>query len=139
MTTLDQLAADAIARHSHYYTDAAGWLLRADTQRYSYVVDADREEYGVSDPRVEVRAYPVVRWTPCGATIRDIWGRGGTDTRFCDLRDGRKQYASRDIHEALCQLVERRRRQLWVLARKTARAEEDIQCARVLINSACNP
>lgn len=114
---------EAIRRHSHHYTDAAGWLFRADTVRYSYTVDADREHYGTTAPRIELRAYPVVRWTPKGATLRDIWGGGGT--RWTTLGAYCKQYASRTARDAVAQLLERRRRQLWVLSRKIDHAEED--------------
>lgn len=134
MTSLVDLAVAAIERHSHYYTDAVGWLLRAQLRRYSYTIDADREEYGTTAPQLELYAFPVVRWTPCGATIRDIWSRGGTSTRFCDLRDGRKQYASRTAQEAVRQLVGRRRRMIWVLSKKVERAQEDISTAERTLN-----
>ena len=41
--TIELAEAAAIARHSHYYTDVAGWVFRADVVSYAYIIDADRE------------------------------------------------------------------------------------------------
>lgn len=127
---------EAIERHSHYYTETTDWLFRAEANRYSYTVDADREEYGITAPSIELFAFPVLRRTPCGATIRDIWGdirAGCSDSRFVNLSGQTKQYASNTAEEAVRELAERRRRQLWVLRKKIARAEEDLTCADALL------
>lgn len=137
--TADLEAAEqaAIAKHSHYYTEAVGWVFRAEAVRYAAIqpyadpVTGDGEWYTTA-PRVELFAFPVVRWTPCGATIKNIWGR--RYSTFVDLRPGRKQYASRTAREAVEQLVERRRRQLYILNRQIARAKEEKRVAERLLN-----
>jgi len=52
------------------------------------------------------------------------------------LRAGAKQWASRSVREAIEQLQERRRRQIWVLERKLSRARDDHYLAeRTLLQS----
>lgn len=126
--------AIAVKRHSHYYTDVEGWLFRVDTVRYAYCLDPDGDVWGSTDPTLEVQAYPVLRWTPCGATVKDIWG--GKGDKWVDLRPNAKQWASRSVREAIEQLQERRRRQIWVLERKLSRARDDhYLTARALLQS----
>lgn len=120
----------AIARHSHYYTDVAGWLIRADVVRYSHTV-ADSDEYGLTDGQIELWAFPVERWTQHGATMKDIWS--GSRLRWVDLRPGAKQWASRTALEAIAQLAERRRRLIYVLERKLDRARDDRQIVHSLL------
>lgn len=129
--TIEDAEEAAIARHSYYYTDVAGWLIRADVVRYSYTVDADREHYGVTDGQIELWAFPVERWTPCGATMKDIWS--GSGLRWVDLRPGAKQWASRTAIEAVAQLDERRRRLIYILERKLDRARDDRQIVHSLL------
>lgn len=134
---LDAAEQAAIAKHSHYYTDAVGWVIRAEAVRYAAIqpyadpISGDGEWY-TTHPRIELFAFPVVRWTPCGATIKNIWGR--RYSTFVDLRPGHKQYASRTAREAVEQLVERRRRQMHVLDRQRARAADEKHVAEVLLN-----
>ncbi len=132
----DKVQAEAIARESRY-GDPVGWLFRVEAVSYSYVVDADREEYGSTTPALEVQAYAVTRWTPCGATLRDIWS--GAKPKWVDLRPGAKQWASRSVREAVEQLAERRRRQLYVLARQTRRAEYERDLAERMLQLAIAP
>lgn len=129
--TLEDAGEAAIARHSHSYKDAAGWLLRADVVRYSYTVDADREEYGLTSGQIELWACPVLRWTQHGATLKDIWT--GARQRWVDLRPGAKQWASRTAVDAVAELAERRRRQQYVLSRKLDRTREDLQIIHRLL------
>lgn len=129
--TIEGAEAAAIARHSHYYTDVAGWLIRADVVRYSHTVDADREEYGITSGQIELWAFPVERWTQHGATMKDIWS--GSRRRWVDLRPGAKQWASRTALEAVAQLDERRRRLIYVLERKLDRARDDRQIVQSLL------
>lgn len=126
--TIEEAQAAAVAKHSHYYTDPVGWVFRAEVVRYSYTIDADREWYGTTDGAVEIFAFPVRRFTPNGATIQNLWS--GAREKWTDLRPGAKQWASRTAREALEQLAERRRRQLWVLNRKVQRAEYDMKLAK---------
>lgn len=131
--TIEGAEEAAIARHSHYYRDVPGWLIRADVVRYSYTVDADREEYGLTSGQIELWACPVLRWTQHGATMKDIWT--GSRQRWVDLRPGAKQWASRTAIEAVAQLDERRRRQIYVLQRKLDRAQEDLQIIQSLLDT----
>lgn len=48
-------------------------LYRYKAQRYSVVIDADREQYGVSDPQLCLETYLVEKETPCGYWI-NCWG-----------------------------------------------------------------
>lgn len=127
-TSLEEAGAATITKHSHYYyADAPGWLLRAEAVSYSYAVDADREEYGSTAPAIELWAFPVDRFTPLGATLQNIWS--GARKRWVDLRPG-KQWASRTAEEAVQQLADRRKRQLYILARQTRRAEFEVELAQ---------
>lgn len=127
--TVDEAEKAAIAKHAHYYTDPAGWLIRCDAVRYAGCsLDANGgENYYTADPALEFFAFPVKRWTPHGATIMEIWS--GAKERWVDLRDDAKQWASRSGKEAVKQLAERRRRQIYILNRKMRRAELDLALA----------
>jgi hypothetical protein len=129
--TLEDAGEAAIARHSHYYTDVAGWLLRADVVRYSYTVDADLDLYGVTSGQIELWAFPVLRWTQHGATLKDIWS--GARQRWVDLRPNAKQWASRTAVDAVAELAERRRRQQYVLSTKLDRTQKDLQLIQSLL------
>lgn len=121
-------------RHSHYY-EPVGWLYRVEANRYSGCsLDVnDCENYYVTSPRLEAFAFPVERWTPCGATLKGIWS--GARLRWVDLRPGAKQWASRTVEEAIRQLGERRRRQLWVLGKQVRRAEEEKHLAELFLQN----
>jgi len=117
----------AIAKHSHYYLDPPGWLIRVEACRYAYVVNAEYDEWSTTDARLELFAFPVKRFTPHGATLNNIW-HGGKE-RWIDLRPGAKQWASRTAAEAIEQFAERRRRQLWILERQMKRARDELRLA----------
>ncbi len=117
----------AIAKHSHFHVDQPGWLIRVEACRYAYVVNAEYDEGGTTDPRLELFAFPVKRFTEHGATMKDIWN--GARERWVDLRPGAKQWASRTVGEAIEQFAERRRRQLWILRKQIERAERELMLA----------
>lgn len=98
-------------------------LWRVEAVRYSYTVDADREEYGTTDPRLELFGLTVLRYTPHGATLHEM---SGCRRRWVDLRPGAKQYASRTVAEAVEQFASRRRAQIYILRRQLARAEREL-------------
>lgn len=105
-------------------------LFRVEAVQYSYVADAEREEYRATDPKLEVFAFDVVKWTEHGATL-DTWS--GARRRWVDLRPGAKQWASRTVDEALAKLAARRKRQLYILGKQVARAQREIDlCERAL-------
>ena len=128
------LEAETAARkcHSHYY-NPVGWLYRVVANRYSGCsLDVNGcENYYTSSPQLEAFAFPVERWTPHGATLKDIWS--GARKRWVDLRPGAKQWASRTVEEAIGQLAQRRRRQLWVLGKQIRRAEEEKHLAELYL------
>lgn len=99
------------------------YLFRVEAVSYSYTVDADREEYGSTEPRLEVFALEVLRWTEQGATLRYEWA--GSRNRWVNLQPGAKQYASRTVAEAVEQFASRRRAQIYILQRQLRRAERE--------------
>lgn len=46
------------------------YFYRIEARSYSYVVDAEREEYGVTPPRLELDRFKVVKETPRGHWVR---------------------------------------------------------------------
>lgn len=129
--------ADARDKHARYYTDAVGWLYRCVANSY-----ATADEWGdwrSTGPRLELFAFPVVRWTPKGAWIKDIHGRRPLNVLVGLSNPHHKQYASRTALEAVDQLRERRRRQVWVLGRQLARAQEEMAMCEKVANRGCNP
>ena len=103
-------------------TSTFDYLWRVEAVSYSTVIDAEREEYGSTAPRLELFIVSIRRWTPCGARGFNNW---------IDLRDGHKQFASRTPEEALRQFATRRHRQRYILERQLARAkrEQDLAAA----------
>lgn len=98
-------------------------LWRVEAVSYSYTVDADREEYGSTDPRLEIFPLEVLRFTEHGATLCEM---SGARHRWVNLQPGAKQYASRTVAEAVEQFANRRRAQLYILRRQLARAEREL-------------
>lgn len=111
-------------QHQRAYDQPVEVLFRAEVVRYSRVIDADREEYGVTGGQVEFFAFVVKNWTPLGATLLHEWS--GSRRRWVDLRPNALQWASRTALEALEMLKHRRNRQRYVLNRKLERCDEDI-------------
>lgn len=81
------------------------------------------EHYYSTDPRLEVFALEVLRWTEHGATLRETTG---ARNRWVNLQPGAKQYASRTVAEAVEQFANRRRAQIYILQRQLARAEREL-------------
>ena len=98
-------------------------LWRVEAVSYSYIVDAEHDEYGSTDPRLEVFSIPVLRWTLHGATLVR---RVGVRNQWVDLRPNASQWASRTPADALEQFRLRRQRQLYVLRKQIARAEREL-------------
>lgn len=91
-------------------------LWRCEAQSYSYVVDADREEYGVTAPRLEMRWYPVDRRTPKGA-----WCCG----EFVLLTAFKKKFSESEAG-ALRDFKARKTKQIQILCRQLRRAEQEL-------------
>lgn len=105
--------------------DEVGVLFRVEAVRYSgcALTEWGGEDYYVTDPKLETHAYWVHKWTEHGATLREM---NGARRRWVDLRPGAKQWASRDLGEAVRQFAERRRRQIYVLNRQLDRAKAEL-------------
>ena len=106
-------------------------LFRVYAQVYAghdpYATPYGGEDY-VTDPVLEVSRHRVLRWTECGATLEEF---SGARHRWVDLRPEAKQWASLTVRQALVEFRQRRERQLYVLKRQLARAEQErsLACA----------
>jgi hypothetical protein len=115
--------AEALARPPEPHT-----LYRAEVKRYA-AFDPFATEYGgewyTTDPKLEVLAFKVHKWTECGATIGH-WS--GARRKWVDLRPGAKHWASRTIPEALEALIKRRDAQIYILKKQlhTAKLERTL-------------
>lgn len=87
---------------------------RIEAKSYSVVIDADREEYGSTPPRLEAMWFEVIKTTPKGVWLAD---------RFC-LRDARKRFACPTLHEAIESFVARKDRQIRILSNQLASAQK---------------
>ncbi|WFU52219.1 hypothetical protein QA639_21160 [Bradyrhizobium pachyrhizi] len=92
-------------------------LWRCEAKRYSYVVDADREEYGVTDPRLEMWWWEVKRRTPKGAWL---W-----TGEFVLLTAFKKKYAETEAL-AIRDFKARKNKQIQILSRQLANAEREL-------------
>lgn len=101
-------------------------LWRVEAVSYSTVIDAEREEYGSTAPRLELFLVSIKHWTPCGARLLSWRSYGPV---WVDLRSGAKQWASRTPEEALRQFELRRRKQINILKRQLLRAERELVLA----------
>ena len=124
--------AEEAARKSKSYYDPVGWLYRVEAVSYSCcsISEYGAEDYYSSAPRLEAFAFPVRRWTEHGATLDHEWS--GARRRWVDLRPLAKQWASRSVAEAIRQLAERRRRQLYILGKQVRRAEEELRLTQLV-------
>jgi hypothetical protein len=91
-------------------------LWRCEAKRYSYVIDADREEYGVTNPQLELTWWSVSRRTPKGAWLHDKFIRL---TAF-------KRWACNTPQEAVDCFIARKKRQIAILSNQLQRAEGDL-------------
>ncbi|WP_316207489.1 hypothetical protein [Bradyrhizobium sp. SZCCHNR3118] len=91
-------------------------LWRLEAKSYSYVIDADREEYGVTAPRLEMWWWEVERRTPKGA-----WCCG----EFQLLTAFKKKFSESEAG-ALRDFKARKKKQLQILGRQIAKAEREL-------------
>lgn len=131
---LDKAAEDARTRASRWYPDDReyhGWAYRVVDNDYSYIVDAEREEYGV-ETKLEIVAFPIIKATGTGFRIR----RGGTEeqpeTRWVS-DSWNKQWASRTPEEAVRSLIARRKRQARIYESRAKKAKHVAQKAERLL------
>jgi hypothetical protein len=106
-----------------------GVLFRVEAVRYAAItpyadpITGDGEWY-TTDPKLELFAYGVHKWTEHGATLKDEWS--GSRRRWVDLRSPGKQWASHTAEEAVLQFAQRRKRQIWILERQLKRARMEL-------------
>lgn len=108
-------------------------LWRCVDKRYAYVVDAERDEWGVTDPRLEMVWYEVRRRTPQGAWIDDP--TEASTLRFVRLT-ARKRFATETEREAVESLLARRVRQESIYAARAKSAAAVVRLARAALEHA---
>ena len=91
-------------------------LWRAEAKRYSYIIDADADRYGVTDAKLELLWYQVKKRTKCGAWI---------DGKFVNL-NARKRWACNTETEAIESFRARKQRQIEILSHQLNRAKQDL-------------
>ncbi|WP_315729888.1 hypothetical protein [Bradyrhizobium sp. SZCCHNRI2010] len=99
--------------------DGVPVLWRCEAARYSYVIDADADRYGVTAPQLEMRWHRIDRRTPKGA-----WASG----RFV-LLTATKRWACLTEEEALDSFIARKQKHIRILTKQLKRAEEDLALA----------
>lgn len=92
-------------------------LWRVEAKRYSCIIDADADLYGVTDPVLEAHWYKVKRRTPKGAWL---------DWRFI-LLTATKRYACSTVEEAVASFKARRVRQIAILEGRLSVARRDLE------------
>ncbi|UXS23114.1 hypothetical protein [Agrobacterium tumefaciens] len=95
-------------------------LWRVEARSYSYVIDAEAEEYGTTSPVLEMYWFRVKRWTKCGARLD--WGKYVN----LDKNISRREWASRTEAEALASFKARRARQIAILEGQADRARREL-------------
>lgn len=102
-------------------------LWRAEARRYSYIVDADSEIYGVTEPEIELYWYEVKHWTK-GGNAR-LYTGGGKLVYLGKHSGTQRQWASRTPQEAIQSLIARRQRQIKILKGQLLYAETELALA----------
>jgi len=100
--------------------EGADVLWRLEARCYSYTIDADRDEYGTTDPRLEMTWWCVKHWTPRGARLEC-----GKYVNL-DKSISRREWASRTQAEALVSFQKRRKRQIAILEGQVHRAKAEL-------------
>lgn len=131
---LEGTQAEAVKRLKHCFAPnvepPCGWhtpphLFRVEAVRYAgcSLTEWGGEDYYVTDPKLEVHAYEVHKWTEHGATLVQF---SGARRQWVDLRSPGKQWASRSVVIAVEQFALRRERQIYILERQLARARQEL-------------
>jgi hypothetical protein len=92
-------------------------LWRCEAKSYSYIIDADREEYGVTTPRLELWWWEIERRTPKGA-----WLCTG---EFQLLTAFKKKYSETE-EDAINDFKARKRRQIRIVTNQLRRAQQEL-------------
>lgn len=99
-------------------------LYRYEAKRYSYIIDADLDLYGTTQPSLSLDKYRVLKRTPKGAWIEY---RGSE--KFVLLSAANKRFACETETEALESFKARKLRQIRILNGQLKRAKEDLDLA----------
>lgn len=91
-------------------------LWRCKARRYSYIIDADADKFGVTEPRLEMLWYRIIKRTPKGARL---YGK------FV-LLTAKKQWACETEAQALTSFIARKERQISILNAKLQSAKQDL-------------
>jgi hypothetical protein len=100
------------------------YLYRFESQRYSILIDADREEYGVTRAQLVVRMFPILKETPQGCWVRDLLG----DKKWVS-NTTRKRLGHRTKEEAMAAYRERKKSYVKHCDARLKRAKEDLALA----------
>jgi hypothetical protein len=100
--------------------DGVDVLWRCEAKRYSYVIDADSDQYGVTSPRLEMSWWRVSRRTPKGA-----WTHG----HFV-LLTARKKWACQTQEDAIASFIARKNRQIAILTAQLRRATDELELTK---------
>jgi hypothetical protein len=92
-------------------------LWRCEAKSYSYTIDADREEYGVTAPRLELWWWEIDRRTPKGA-----WLCTG---EFQLLTAFKKKYSETE-EDAINDFKARKRRQIDIVTKQLLQAQREL-------------
>jgi hypothetical protein len=105
-------------------------LYRYEAKRYSVVIDADADRYGVSAPELQLLRFAVTKVTKCGFWI-DGWGE-----RRWVSNSSRKRYAHPTAEEAMAAYVERKKAYVRHCRARLARAMGDLALAKPIGSTA---
>lgn len=94
-------------------------LIRCESKRYSYTIDADLDLYGTTFPKLEYHYYPITKRTPKGA-----WITVNFADKFVLLTN--KRFACETKEEAEESFKQRKLRQIRILNGQLKRAKEDL-------------
>jgi len=97
--------------------DGIDVLWRLDAKRYSIVIDADSDHYGVTDPQLEMWWYKVRKRTRCGAWI---------DDKFVKLT-ATKKWACATEADAIESFRRRKEVQISIYKNRLAAAKADLK------------
>lgn len=104
-------------------------LWTCDAKSYAYIVDAEREEWGSTAPRIELTWAEVDRRTPKGAYLKGAYRDDFAERTFVPLWARNRRFANTPA-EALADFIGRRKRQHYILNRQLRRCDYELELAQ---------
>ena len=108
-------------------------LWRCEAKSYSVIIDALREEYGTTGPRLELRYFYVVKRTNKGAWIRKDFNFSPREKVELDrskhqlvMLNHNKAFARENVALAVRDFAARRKRQIVILEGQLQRAKREL-------------